>query len=78
MVVERIALEPRSGIWLMFYETLVDPCSKRCAYEQELLRIFKGLGHAKEGAIIEFRKRSISAPLVIRDDSQKDRMYRRE
>ena len=71
----RIALEPRSGIWLMFYETLVTSYSK--VYEQRLLRIFKSFDSAKAAAILEFRKRQISAPLIIRDDSEKDEMFRK-
>lgn len=71
----RISLEPRSGIWLMFYETLVSPYRK--IYRQQLLRLFKNLDTAKEAAILEFRKRQISAPLIIRDNSQKNEMFRK-
>ena len=81
----RIALEPRgsgsSEIWLMFYEALVTSYSK--VYEQQLLRIFKNsdvakaFDIAKAAAILEFRKRQISAPLIIRDDSEKDEMLRK-
>ena len=75
----RIALEPRgsgsSEIWLMFHETLVTSYSK--VYEQQLLRIFKSFDSAKAATILEFRKRQISEPLITRDDSERDEMFRK-
>lgn len=71
----RVAVESRSGIWLLFLETLTTPYSR--LYEQRLIRIFHTFITAKDGAILIFRKWSISVPLIVRDDSDKDEMFRR-
>lgn len=80
--VHRISLEERSGIWLMFYETLT---SFKGFYKQELLRIF---GHrirtelrfeaAKLAALCLIADRKITAPLIVRDDSKKNVTVRGE
>lgn len=84
----RIALEARSGIWLMFYETLITNSLRRLpegSYEQQLLRIF---GHsiesefrfdfAEKTALFVISDRKINAPLIVRDNSQRNVMLREE
>lgn len=84
----RIALEPRSGIWLLFYETLISSPHIRPQedglYKQQLLRIF---GHcispeirfttAEEAAFLIIEDRQIKAALIVRDDSQRNVMLRK-
>lgn len=70
----RIAIEPRSGIWLMFYETLHSQF--RGLYRQQLLRIFKEFDTAEKVALFQISDRQISSPLIVRDDSQKNVMLR--
>lgn len=87
--VHRIAIEPRSGIWLLFYETLISSPYIRPQedgfYKQQLLRI---IGHrisseirfetAQKIALIEIAKRKVTYPLVyVIDDSQKNVMLRK-
>lgn len=77
----RVALEFRSGIWLMFYETL----KRKGIYKQQLLRIF---GHrirtqirfdtAERAALFVISDRKVNTPLIVRDDSKKDVMIRGE
>lgn len=83
----RIALEPRSGIWLLFYETreVTNNFYKQQGYyKQQLIRIF---GHrinskvrfdtAKRAALFVIADRGINTPLIIRDDSQRNVTIRR-
>lgn len=70
----RMAVEERSGIWLLFYETLTSPYSRR--YEQQLLRIYHSRITAEDGAIPLFEKWAISTPVIVRNDSRKDKMLR--
>ena len=75
----RVALEFRSGIWLMFYETL----RRKGIYKQELLRIF---GHristkirydtAEKAALFVISDRKVNAPLIVRDDSLRNQAIR--
>lgn len=65
----RIAIEPRSGIWLMFYETLT---SFKGFYKQQLLRIFKDFDAAEVGAVQEKIDRKLYNPTIIRDAGKKD------
>lgn len=65
----RIAIEPRSGIWLMFYETLT---SFKGFYKQQLLRIFKDFDAAEEAAFLMIEDRHITSELIIRDADKKD------
>lgn len=77
----RVSLEPRSGIWLLFYETQM---SFKGFYKQDLVRIF---GHriraevrfetAKLAALFMIADRKITAPLIVRDDSKKNVMVRK-
>lgn len=77
----RVALEFRSGIWLLFYETLV----RKGIYKQQLLRIF---GHrisakiryetAERKALFVISDRHIETLLIVRDDSQKHKIFRGE
>lgn len=76
MYQHRIALEERSGIWLLFYETLT---SFKGFYKQQLIRIF-GLrintklrfATAEKEAKWLISDRQIKSPLIVRDDSKKD------
>ena len=72
----RIALEPRSGIWLMFYETLYRGFYKGY-YKQQLLRIFRDFDTAENMALFVIIDRKITSPLIVRDDSEKNEMERR-
>ena len=75
----RVTLEFRSGIWLLFYETLV----RKGIYKQQLLRIF---GHrikdryetAERNALFVISDRHIDSALIVRDDSQKNKRFRGE
>jgi len=78
----RIALESRSGIWLMFYETLISYVNvnvdyTQFTYKQQLLRIFKSRNIAEKAAISEGIKRRIRSPILLRDDSKKNEMLRK-
>jgi len=72
----RIALEPRSGIWLLFYETLIKFSPQRYSlkncYEQQFLRIFHNFDVAKKAADFEKVVRYIDTDIIIRDDSQRN------
>ncbi len=70
----RIAIEFRSGIWLMFYETLI----RKAIYRQDLLRIFRSYDAAEKAALFVIRDRQINTPLIVRDDSKKNVMLRGE
>jgi len=83
MDTHRISLELRSGIWLLFSETLISPYSR--LYKQELLRIF---GHrikadarftaAEKAALFVIRDRKINSPLIVRDNSERNVILRGE
>ncbi len=68
----RVALEPRSGIWLLFYESLIH----KGFYKQQLLRIFKDFDSAEEAALFVISDRKINCALIVRDDSKKNVMIR--
>lgn len=77
----RIALESRSGIWLMFYERRYRPGEMY----QQLLRIFGHRIHpkvrfemAKLAALCEMTDRHIKSPLIVRDNSKRNVMIRQE
>jgi len=75
----RIALEPRSGIWLLFYETkeLYNiHYSQLGLYKQQLVRIFTNFDKAEEAAMFMIADRKISCPLIVRDDSHRNEMMR--
>lgn len=75
----RIALEARSGIWLMFYETLITSLLRRQpkgCYEQQLLRIFTDFDKAEKAALFVISDRKINPPLIVRDNSQRNVMLR--
>ena len=69
----RIAIEERSGIWLLFHETLI---TAEGYYEQELIRIFRNFDTAETGAVQEKIDRQIYTPTIIRDDNLKFERYR--
>ncbi len=71
---QRVAVESRSGIWLLFFETLTTPYSRK--YEQRLIRIYHSFITAKDGAILLFNKIPICTPLIVRDDEFKDKILR--
>lgn len=76
---QRIAIEERSGIWLLFHEKLnlcSSPKGKKNTYQQRLVRIFKDFDTAEKAAFLEFCKWQISASLIVRDDSEKDLLVR--
>lgn len=71
----RISLEPRSGIWLIFYETLITStltAQGGVYYEQQLLRIFPDYDRAVQYALFVKYNRKIDTPLIVRDDSQRN------
>lgn len=70
----RISLEPRSGIWLLFYETLIYPLEG--VYKQQLLRIFKDFDSAEEAAFLMIKDRKVNSPLIVRDDSHRHEILR--
>ena len=70
----RVALEPRSGIWLLFYETLNSQF--RGLYRQQLLRIFRDFDTAEIAALFVIGDRKAKTPLIVRDDSQRNVMLR--
>lgn len=73
----RIAIEFRSGIWLMFLETMF----RKGIYRQRLLRIVSRTeesGPAEVEAVQEKVDRQIYTPTIIRDDSKKDAVMRGE
>lgn len=75
----RIALEPRSGIWLMFYETLITSSLRKQpdgSYEQQLLRIFNDFASAEIEALLLINDRHINSDIIIRDDNQRNVMLR--
>ena len=75
----RIALEPRSGIWLMFYETLITSSLRKQpdgSYEQQLLRIFTNFYTAETKALFLKADRHINSDIIIRDDNQRNVMLR--
>lgn len=78
MDIHRISLEPRSGIYLMFYETLhyLVFYKSRGYYTQQLLRIFKDFDTAEKAALAVIIDRKVNCPLIIRDDSYKNKMLR--
>lgn len=68
----RIAIESRSGIWLMFYETLL---MGHC--EQKLLEISNSREEAEAIADrVKIAKR-ISTRTIVRGDGEKDKTTRR-
>lgn len=74
--VHRVAIEERSGIWILFYETLT---TFKGFYKQQLIRIF---GHrinhkvrfvtAEKAALWIIADRKVNSPLIVRDDSKKN------
>lgn len=75
----RIAIEQRSGIYLMFYETLIISDSRRQAegrYEQQLLRIFNDFVKAEKAALFVISDRKVNSPLITRDDTLKNIILR--
>lgn len=73
----RVAIEFRSGIWLMFYETWVP---SRCRYEQEFLRIVsrsEASEPAEVEAVQEKIDRKLYNPTIIRDDNRKNKRFRK-
>jgi len=68
----RMAIEPRSGIWLVFYEILL-----MRVYEQELLEISNSREEAEKIAYDEKIARKIYTPTIVRGDGEKDKMNRR-
>ena len=71
----RISLEPRSGIYLLFYETLITStltAQGGVYYEQQLLRIFPNFDRAEKAALFVISDRKIDTPLIVRDDSKKN------
>lgn len=72
--IHRMALEERSGFWLMFHEILI---TSKSGYRQVLLRIFRNKKSAEEAAIIWKVIRHIDSETIIRDDSEKNEMLRK-
>lgn len=74
----RVALEPRSGIWLLFYETLheVKFYAKQGLYKQQLLQIFKDFDAAATRVQGEKIVRNIFTETIVRDDSHRDESLR--
>ena len=68
----RISIEPRSGIYLLFYETLI----AKGIYKQQLLRKFNDFESAEKAATFEKLIRHIDSDVILRDDSQKNKMIR--
>ncbi|KKN74463.1 hypothetical protein LCGC14_0390830 [marine sediment metagenome] len=78
MIYHRVAIEVRSGIWLLFLET-----EFKNGYKQELVRIF---GHririeirfmtAEKAGMLMIADRHIETPLIIRDDFYKNQVTR--
>lgn len=64
----RMAIEPRSGIWLLFLETLSITFGH---YEQQLLQICKSKSLAENVANIEKTIRHLDTETIIRDESQR-------
>jgi len=60
----RIALEPRSGIWLLFYETLFN--SNQGLYKQQLLQIFGHRIKAKIRFMVAEKERNYKTSLKVR------------
>lgn len=75
MIKHRVSLEERSGIWLLFYESLI---SCKNIYEQQLLRIFKDFDRAENTALFVISDRHVKCPLIVRDNSEKDKMFRKD
>lgn len=75
----RIALEPRSGIWLLFYETLhhVKLYRENGYYKQRLLRqVGANKLYAKQVAESVKNRMGLFTDVIVRDDSHRDERLR--
>lgn len=75
----RISLEPRSGIWLMFYETLISSLRRQAknSYKQELVEVFNDFDIAKQVALVEINNRRVECELIVRNNRQRYEILRR-